>query len=167
MADARTLRLAHPDVSPERLEAFITYQRVLLKALIESSGDDWAGRFAFGHAKALKESGLDGLEQRRIATAVDAFAGRRWAARTVAERLEVAKKHVADAKARGAAPAAKELALVEKAPAELAELEDLHELEERLGAVTLSSLKAREAELLELHRAVAQAEGRGHLHVPK
>jgi hypothetical protein len=167
MADARTLRLAHPDVSPEKLDAFIRYQRVLLKALIESSGDDWAGRFAFGHAKALKDSGLDGLEQRRIATAVEAFAGRRWAARTVAERLEVAKKHVADAKACGVAPAAKEARLVEKGPDELKELDDLTELEARLGAVTMASLKAREGELLELHRSVAQAEGRGHLHVPQ
>jgi hypothetical protein len=165
MADARTLRLAHPDVTPEKLEAFVRYQKVLLKALIDSSGDDWAGRFAFSHAKGLKESGLDALEQRRIASAVEAFCGRRWSARTVAERLEVARKNVADATARGTKPSAKDATLVEKAPDELAHLEDLSELEAKLGAVTLASLKAREAEILELHRDVAQAEGRGHLHI--
>jgi hypothetical protein len=165
MADARTLRLAHPDVSPEKLASFIRYQQVLLKALVDSSGDDWAGRFAFSHAKALKESKLDGLEQRQIASAVESFCGRRWAARTVAERLAVAKKAVEEATARGVAPPAKDAALLEKAPDELKHLEDLTELEATLGSVTIASFEAREAELLELHRSVAAAEGRGHLHV--
>src|SRR5262249_39810510 len=109
MTDARTLRLAHPDISPERLEAFIAYQRTLLKALLETSGDDWAGRFAFGHAKALKASALESLEQRRIASAVEAFCGRRSAAEAVAERLAEARRRVAEAQAKGEQPSAKDV----------------------------------------------------------
>jgi hypothetical protein len=164
MTDARTLRLAHPDVSPEQVEAFIRYQRTMLKALMETSGDDWAGRFAFGHARALKASGLDPLDQRRIASAAESFCGRRWAARTVTDRLAEARARVEEARARGAEAPAREISLIEKAPEELKHLEDLSELEEVLGPATMASLKSREAELLELHRSVAAAEGRGHVH---
>jgi hypothetical protein len=164
MADARTLRLAHPDVSPEKLEAFIRYQRAMLKALLETSGDDWAGRFAFAHAHGLKDSGLDALDQRRIASAVESFCGRRWSARTVAERIAEAKARVEEARAHGRELPPREAALVERGPDELKRLEDFSDLEATLGSVTLASLRAREADLLELHRAVASAEGRGHVH---
>jgi hypothetical protein len=155
MADARTLRLVHPDVSPEKLSAFIKYQQALLKALLETSGDDWAGRFAFGHAKALKDSGLEGHEQRRIATAVEAFCGRLWSARRLEERLDEAKQ--------GASP--KDARILQHAPGQVEHLKDLTDLEQTLGAVTLATLKGRQEELLQLHRDVASAEGRGHLHV--
>jgi hypothetical protein len=157
MSDARTLRLAHPDVSPERLERFMTYQRTLLKALMETSGDDWAGRFAFGHAKALKASGLDTLEQKQIAAAAQSYCGRRSAALAVSERL-----HELEARRSSLSP--KEAELLQKAPADLQKLEDLSELSDTLGPVTMASFRAREVELVELHRAVAHAEGRGHIH---
>jgi hypothetical protein len=157
MSDARTLRLAHPDVSPERLDAFIVYQRVLLRALMETSGEDWAGRFAFGHAKALRESGLDALVQKQIAAAAASFCGRRSAVAEVQRR-------VAELKARAPNLNAREASLLAKAPDELKRLEDMTELEETLGRATMASFRAREVELLELHRAVASAEGRGHVH---
>jgi hypothetical protein len=164
MSDSRTTRLAHPDQTPERVQQFINYQRTLLKALLETSGDDWAGRFAFGHAKALKECGLEPQELRRVAAAVESFCGRRWSAKQVADRIAEAKARVESANKRGVEAPAREASIVANTPKELAKLEDLTELEAVLGTVTLASLKAREVELLELHRAVASAEGRGHVH---
>jgi hypothetical protein len=157
MSDARTLRLAHPDISPERLEAFIAYQRSLLRSLMDSSGDDWAGRFAFGHAKALKASGLDALEQKQIAVAAATFCGRRSAVAEVRSRIRELKMRAPNLSAR-------EASILDKAPEELSRLDDMSELEAIYGELTLSTLKAREVELLELHRAVASAEGRGHVH---
>ena len=157
MSDARTLRLAHPDVPPEKVEAFVVYQRTLLRSLMDASGEDWAGRFAFGHAKALKQSGLDPLEHKRIAAAAASYCGRRSAVAEVKVRIR-------DLKARHPNLSDRETSILEKAPAELAKLEDLSELEQILGPVTMASFRAREVELLELHRAVASAEGRGHVH---
>ena len=157
MTDARTLRLAHPDVTPDQVEAFVVYQRTLLRALMDTSGDDWAGRFAFGHAKALKASGLEPLAQRRIASSVASFCGRRSAVAEV-------KARVRELKARHPNLSDREASILDKAPAELAKLEDSTELEAILGGVTMASFRAREVELLELHRAVASAEGRGHVH---
>lgn len=157
MSDARTLRLAHPDITPTQVEAFTVYQRTLLRTLMDSSGEDWAGRFAFGHAKALKESRLEPLEQKQIASAAASFCGRKSAIAEVKARLR-------ELKARHPNLSARESSILDKGPAELARLEDLSELEATLGAVTLASFRAREVELLELHRAVASAEGRGHVH---
>lgn len=157
MSDARTLRLAHPDVTPEKLEAFMLYERTLLIALMETSGDDWAGRFAFGHAKALKVANLDPLWERKIAAAAATFCGRCSSAQTV-------RAKIAELEARRATLTPREASILAKAPAELAKLEDLSELEQSLGPVTLASFKAREVELVELHRAMASAEGRGHVH---
>ena len=71
---------------------------------------------------------------------------------------------IRELKARTPNLSARESSILEKAPAELARLEDQAELEATLGAVTMASFRAREVELLELHRAVASAEGRGHVH---
>ncbi|MBK7863375.1 MAG: hypothetical protein IPJ65_33195 [Archangiaceae bacterium] len=157
MSDARTLRLAHPDVSAEALEAFIAYQRTLLRTLMDSSGEDWAGRYAFGHAKALKASGLEPLAQRQIAAAAASFCGRCSAIVEVKARLR-------ELKIRAPNLSAREAQVMERAPKELARLEDFGELEATLGAVTMANFRAREVEMLELHRAVASAEGRGHVH---
>jgi hypothetical protein len=156
-ADARTLRLAHPDVSPERLNAFILYQRALLRSLMDTSGEDWAGRFAFGHAKALRESGLDPLMQKQIASAAASFCGRRSAVAEVQRRMN-------ELRARSPNLNAREASILAKAPDELKRLEDMSELEGTLGGATMASFREREVELLELHRAVASAEGRGHVH---
>ncbi len=157
MTDARTLRLAHFDITPQKVEAFITYQRTLLRSLMDTSGEDWAGRFAFGHAKALKASGLDPLDQKRIAADAAAFCGRRSAVAEVKARIR-------ELKARHPNLSAREASILEKGPSELEKLEDASELEATLGAVTMASFREREIELLELHRAVASAEGRGHVH---
>jgi hypothetical protein len=157
MSDARTLRLAHPDVTPSKVEAFIAYQRSLLHTLMDSSGEDWAGRYAFAHAKALKASGLDPLEERQIAAAAASFCGRGSAVAEVKSRIK-------ELKTRHPNLSAREASLLDKAPAELARLEDVSELEKTLGSVTVASFQARADELLELHRAIASAEGRGHVH---
>lgn len=157
MSDARTLRLAHPDITPEKIEAFVVYQRTLLRSLMDISGDDWAGRFAFAHAKALKKSGLDPLEQKRTAADAASFCGRRSAIAEVKARIRELEAHRPNL-------SAKEAAMLERAPEELARLEDLSDLEATLGSTTMASFRAREVELLELHRAVASAEGRGHVH---
>ena len=139
------------------VEAFVVYQRTFLRSLMDSSGDDWAGRFAFGHAKALKASGLDPLEQKRVAAAAASFCGRRSAVAEVMARIK-------ELQARHPNLSDREASILDKAPGELARLEDLSELEATLGSVTMASLREREVELLELHRAVASAEGRGHVH---
>lgn len=161
MSDARTQSLAYPQLNAAQVDAYIVYQRTLLKSLLDSSGDDWAGRFAFAHAKALKASKLDLLEQKQIGVVAAAYCGRRSSAQAVEERLAQAKAALAKGQA-----SPKDMGVIEKAPAELERLDDMSELAQVYGAKTLQLLAAKEAELIELHRSVAKAEGQGHVHSP-
>lgn len=159
MTDVKTLRLASVQLTAPLLAQFLTYQRVLLAELARHTAErDWAGRFAFAHAKALAESALDTLTQQKLRALISDFCGRRSAALTVKQRVAELTHQLmshADAKA--------ELVL-QRAKTDLPKLEDLGELEKRYGAEALSLLRSSELELVTLHRDLAHVEGGGHLH---
>lgn len=152
VTDLKTLRLASLQLDAKRLDAFVRYEKTLLDELRSAAGaEDWSGRYAFAHGKALTASGLDLVELGKLKSLVADFSGRR--------------SNVAQLKARLASGApAKHPAVLDRARAELPRLEDLSAFEARYGAEAVALLMAREAELVELHRELARQEGGGHLH---
>jgi len=159
MSDLNTLRLASVKLSPELLAQFLRYQRVVLSELSAHQPGDWAGRFAFAHARGLTESKLEGLTLQKLRVLVSDFCGRRSAALTV-------KQRIADAEHQLAAKAdPKTQQLLERARKELPKLEDLTEYEDRYGAEAVALLRSDELELVTLHRDLARIEGGpGHVH---
>jgi hypothetical protein len=139
-------------LSPERLEGFMIYQRTLLAELARAPASDWSGRYAFAHGRALAASQLDLVELGKLKSMVGDFCGRKSAAEHVKERL-----------AKGG-DSAKDAQMAARAQKNLHTLDDLSAFTARHGAEALALLEAREAELLLLHRALAKAEGTGHLH---
>lgn len=154
MTDLKTLRLASLQLSAERLEAFVTYQRTLLQELGRAPAPDWSGRYAFAHGKALAACQLDLVELGKLKALVADYCGKRSAALLVKERVAQAEQ--------GGTP--KDAQLLERARKQLPKLDDLSGFSDRYGADALALLQAREAELLELHKALAHQEGTGHLH---
>lgn len=152
MTDIRTLRLASLQLTTERLAAFVVYQRTLLAELKSAPATEWSGRYAFAHAHALAASKLDLVELGKLKSMVGDFCGRRSAAQQVKERLATIGDSPQDA------------AIAARAQKNLPKLDDLSQFSDRFGAEALALLQAREAELLELHRALAKQEGTGHLH---
>lgn len=152
MTDLKTLRLASLQLSPERLEGFIIYQRTLLAELARAPASDWSGRYAFAHGRALAACQLDLVELGKLKAMVGDFCGRRSAAQQVKERL-----------AKGG-DTPKDAVIAARAEKSLPKLDDLSAFSGRHGAEALALLQAREVELLLLHRALATAEGTGHLH---
>lgn len=148
MSDLKTLRLASIALTADLIERYQAYQRALLAGLAASANDDWSGRYAFAHGRALAGCGLDSHALGKVKAAVGDFCGRRSALRAVRERLEAGQ------------------ALREGAGESLARLERLDDLEARYGAEAIALLVAREDELLALHRRLVEAEGGGHLHPP-
>ena len=151
MRDLKTLRLASLQLSQDRLDGFVTYQRTLLEELARATAPDWSGKYAFAHARALATSKLDLVEMGKLKSLVGDFCGRRSALAQVQERI---------AQASGE----KDEPLVARAKKELPRLESLAPFEERYGKEAVALLVAREAELLQLHRELARSEGGGHVH---
>ncbi len=168
MSDVKTLRLASAQLTRESLDAFVTYQRSLVSGLTSTSGGEastWAGRFAFAHSQALTESTLDALTQQRLKVLVSEYCGKRSAWLTVKQRVADAERIVHEANAHGRPPPPRELALLERVQAELAKLDDFSAFAHRYGVDALDLLRARDLELVTLHRDLARLEGSGgHLH---
>lgn len=155
MNDLKTLRLTALPLDDDTLERFVRYQSVLRDALATAGHKDWAGTYAFAHAKALNASGLDTVVHQRVRATVADFCGRR-------SSLLIAKKRVAQLE-RSSKPS--EVALAKKAANEIKHLDDLSDLEARYGSSSVKALLKLENRLVELHRALAQLEGQGHVHV--
>lgn len=147
--DLKTLRLASLQLSPERLDAFVTYQRTLLAELAVATPGEWSGRYAFAHARALAASKLDLVEYGKLKALVADFCGRRSTFLQVKARVESGQL------------AGEKLA---RAKQELPKLDDVSEFEARYGADAVKLLQSRETELIELHRELAAKEGGGHVH---
>jgi hypothetical protein len=147
-------------LTSELMTQFLRYQRVVLAELRTQAPGDWAGRFAFAHAKALAESKLDALTQQKLRVLVSDFAGRRSAALTVKQRIAESEHQLA-----GHSPDAKATLMLQRARVELPKLEDLSEFSSRYGAEAVALLRADELELVTLHRDLARVEGGpGHVH---
>jgi hypothetical protein len=155
--DLKTLRLASIELTGDRLEQFVTYQRTLLVELAKSTEAEWSDRYALAHGHALAASRLDLVELGKLKALVGEFCGRRSALQAVTERA-----------AQVTAVDAKGLQVLERLEKELPRLKSLADLEERYGKAAVALLTAREDELVSLHRALVRAEGggQGHLHAP-
>ena len=81
------MRLASLQLSTERLDGFVTYQRTLLDELSRAPASDWSGKYAFAHARALTVSKLDLVELGKLKSMVGDFCGRRSALAQVRERI--------------------------------------------------------------------------------
>ena len=164
-ADVRTIKLAAPAVTDEALTRFLKYQRALLEHESAHAGTPgWEGRMAFAHSAALRASGLEAGELGPLSAVCADFCAKRWAARELGARREEAERRIASAKRRGVVVPEHEFEVLESIEKERPRLEDLRPLEQRYGETTVALLRAREDELLELHRALATASGGGHLH---
>ena len=152
MTDLKTLRLASLQLSPERLEGFITYQRTLLTELARAPASEWNGRYAFAHGRALAACQLDLQELGKLKSMVGDFCGRRSAAQQVKDRLTTIGDSPKDAQ------------IAARAQKSLHKIDDMALFAERYGAEALALVRAREPELLLLHRELAKQEGTGHLH---
>ncbi len=160
MSDVRTLRLASIQLTAELLARFQRYQRVMVSELNHHKPDEWAGLFAFAHAKALTESKLDSLSQQQLRAMVSDFCGRRSAALTVKQRIAEGEHQRAEGKADS-----KTEAMLQRARVELPKLEDLAEFTVRYGEGAVALLRGAELELVTLHRDLARLEGGpGHVH---
>lgn len=149
--DLKTLRLASLQLTPERLEAFITYQRTMLLELERAEATDWSGKYAFAHGRALAESKLDLVEYGKLKAMVGDFCGRRSSYAQVKARVDASTEN--DEKLRA------------RALTQLPKLEDMSAFEARHGVEALKLLREREEQLLSLHRELAHREGTGHVHV--
>ncbi len=157
VTDFKTLRLASLQLSADRLERFIVYQRTLLTELSQASSPDWNGRYAFAHGRALLASALDVVDLGKLKAMVADFCGRRSALEVVQERLIQAKT----------GESLKDAQIVARAHKQLPLLQNFSSFVARHGEDALALLRAREAELLELHRELARQEGTGHLHAAR
>lgn len=147
--DLKTLRLASLQLSAERLEAFVVYQRTVLAELARSPQGEWSGRYAFAHGHALAASKLDLVELGKLKSLVGDFCGKRSTVQQLKEKLTAGGDEAKLARARQ----------------ELPRLEDLTPFEERYGKEAVTLLMGRELELVQLHRELAKQEGgAGHLH---
>jgi hypothetical protein len=150
-ADHRTLRLAAPLVTVERLEQLVRYQRAWLLAL-RRLGPGHGGSFAAAQQEALAHAGLSVREQGELEAIVRDFCGKRWSLRTLEERRrhllsKQARKELSDAEAEK----------LERLSSELLKLDVMPALERRYGAEAIGLLRAREEELLALHQEIGQA----------
>jgi hypothetical protein len=158
--DLKTLTLASIELTPERLEQFLTYQQVLLAELGHSEATGgWSGRFAFAHQHALAKAGLDVVTYEKVRAQVGDFHARSATVARVRERVSQARLSLEAARAGGATPDPADQRLLARADQELPALEDWTDFRNRYGAAALALLQSRGGEVARLHREVAVAEG--------
>lgn len=156
MRDERTLRLSSAGLTPALRDAYLAYQRELLRALATTGIGDWAGRFAFAHAQALTAARLDAHGHALAQRVVRAFCGQRLTSRRLAERL-------AELSALPS-PTPKQQERLRSLRTELPRVADTADLAAVHGSDALAVLEEKAEELVLLHQALAKAEGAGHLH---
>ncbi|MFT3836059.1 MAG: hypothetical protein QM723_03555 [Myxococcaceae bacterium] len=138
MSDARTLRLAYPEISVEELDVYAS----------AVTPDGYLDR------SKLEAGGMKLEKAHRIGIAVAAFLRPRRAQQRLAARLDQARLAVETAIAEHEAPPKKDSELAEMIPQRLRELNGDKAFSELYSDSTLSALKQREAQLLQLPRPV-------------
>lgn len=138
MSDARTLRLAYPEISVAELDVYasaVTPDGYLDRTKIEAGG------------MKLEKA-------HRIGIAVAAFLRPRRAQQRLSERLAQARLAVETAIAEQKAPPKKDSELAETIPQRIRELSGDKAFSELYSQGTLDALRQREAQLLQLPRPV-------------
>ncbi len=147
-ADDRTLRWAAPPLDAAKLDALVCYQQTYLAQAGAGQGTDALGR---AHTEALTTSGLSPKEAEQGSALLRAFGGRRWAARKLQDKLGQLQ-----------GDGATETELRARIQTELVKQErETDALARRYGEDALALLRAREAELLELHTRLTRLLTRG------
>ncbi|WP_426752213.1 hypothetical protein [Myxococcus sp. Y35] len=147
-ADDRTLRWAAPPLDAAMLDALIHYQQTYLSHAEAGQG---TGALASAHTEALAASGLDSKKAEQGSALLRAFGGRRWAARKLQDKLgQLQGQSAAEAELRTRIQ--EELVKQER---------ETDALARRYGDDALALLRAREAELLELHTRLTRLLTRG------
>ncbi len=144
-ADARTLRLSAPSLTPEGLEALMRYQEAFLAHVEGPSGG--VESLAAAHGQGLSASGLDEKAVGLGTALLRAYSGQRWTARRVRERLGQLEQQPDEASADKA----------RRAREELRRLEDLEPLARRYGQEAVELLDAHEERLVALHARLQRA----------
>ena len=144
-ADARTLRLSAPSLTPEGLEALVRYQEAFLGHLEGPSGG--VDAIATAHERGVSASGLETKAVELGMSLLRAYCGQRWTAHRLRERLGELEKHT-DAASVDKARRARE---------ELRRLEDLEPLARRYGQQAVELLDAHEDRLVALHTRLQRA----------
>jgi hypothetical protein len=158
--DLKTLTLASIELTGQRLDQFLTYQRVLLEELGRTvAGEGWSGRFAFAHQHALAKAGLDVVTYEKVRAQVGDYYARATTVATVRERVAQARSSLEAARAAARPSDPADVRLLARADQELPALEDWTEFRTRYGVAALELLRSREVEVTRLHREVAVAEG--------
>jgi hypothetical protein len=129
-ADLRSLRLAAPEVTVDRLDRYLAFQRAMSAVPLSAAAEVVAA----AHAEAVRTSGLSAREVGALDAVVRDFCGRRAVARRVRQRMETAPPDQRD-----------------RLEQELVARDDDGAVERRYGRPALEALKAREEALLALH----------------
>ncbi|NVJ00567.1 hypothetical protein HV824_20955 [Myxococcus sp. AM009] len=144
-ADDRTLRWAAPPLDAAMLDALVCYQQTYL-AHASGQGTE---TLAQAHTEALAASGLDAKTAEQGSALLRAFGGRRWAVRKLQDKLGQLQGGAADE-------------LTGRIQDELVKKErETDALARRYGEDALVLLRAREAELVDLHTRLTHLLSRG------
>lgn len=135
--DRRTLRLAVPGLSLERLDLLIAFQRKWVAALQAGRGS------AESYESLAQKSGLTRKEANELEALARAFAGEVWTLRTMQARLARALAEPS--------PGRRDRLALEKLPQEIQAKEAGQALEKRYGPETIALLRQREDELVAIH----------------
>ena len=155
-ADDKTLRLAAPLLTAERLEGFIRYQKAFLARITAAplKKEQVHDYLADAHTAALEESGLDLPTHAQVAAFVTDFCGKRTTVRALSVKLKERQKKVAEIEARGDDVDPEELEIVGKLATELVRLDRFDPMDRRYGPDQVALLRSREQELVQLHNQI-------------
>ncbi|MFP2925499.1 hypothetical protein ACLESO_09825 [Pyxidicoccus sp. 3LG] len=148
-ADDRTLRMAAPPLDGALLDALVCYQRAWLSHAEAEQGHEAIGR---AHTEALAASGLNSKTAELGSAMLRAFSGRRWAAQRLQDKLRQIEGATGPQVDELRTRIRDELTKQERATEALAR---------RYGTDALALLRAREAELLDLHTRMTRLLSRG------
>ena len=153
--DDKTLRLATPEITPEKLDRLISFQKSFLAAA-RKVGDKSDAALSAIHDEAVQKSGIPPREIAELEALVRAYAGRRWTLRALERRLAEAQKRLDEASAQHKPHEVRDLVAAEKLPEEILQRSKLTALEHRYGQAAIALLHEREAELLALHEELGK-----------
>jgi len=147
-ADMKTLRLATPIVTNERLDKLVAFQRAWLEAVKRHGKDGLAA----AQQEALAGAGLPARELGELEAIVRDYCGKRWTMRVLEKRYREL-----DAKQKQGTLTDVETEKLERLQDEMHKIDPLPGLERRYGHEAVAIIAAREEELIELHQAVGAA----------
>jgi hypothetical protein len=156
-ADDRTLRMAAPELTAERLERFIIFERAWLEQAKRVSGalmdtpSVWEATLSAAHDEALKQSGLSAAEFSQLDALCRDFCGRRRISGELERHLAETKDRLDRAKAQGSTPSQKDVETAQRLSEEIARRKDAAALERRYGEQAVRLLTERAEELAHLH----------------